>query len=270
MADVHPTAMVDGSAKLADDVTVGPFCIVEGDVEIGPGTVLRQHVIVRRYTTLGANNFVDAFVVLGGEPQDVKFRADTVSYLRIGDNNIFREGVTISRATEPGGVTTVGNDTYWMADSHAGHDATIGDGVILVNAALVGGHATIGPRAILSAGVMVHQFTWVGEMVMAQGKAAITQHVPPFVMFANINVVIGLNVVGLRRAADITAEDREQIKEAFGITYRSKLTPAKALEKMEACTDWGGPAERFRDFIRKVITAKPPYDRGLSAMGRRK
>jgi len=270
MADVHPTAIVDGSAKLADDVTVGPFCIVEGDVEIGPGTVLRQHVIVHRYTTLGANNFVDAFVVLGGEPQDLKFHRDTVSYLRIGDNNIFREGVTISRATKPGGVTAVGNNTYWMANSHAGHDTTIGDGVILTNAALVGGHATIGPRAILSGAVMVHQFTWVDEMVMTQGKAAITQHVPPFVMFVKSNVVVGLNVVGLRRAADITAEDREQIKEAFGITYRSKLTPAKALEKMEACTDWGGPAGRFRDFIRKVITAKPPYHRGLSAMWKRK
>lgn len=270
MADVHPTAIVDGSAKLADDVTVGPFCVVEGDVEIGPGTVLRQHVIVRRYTTLGANNFVDAFVVLGGEPQDVSFRADTVSYVRIGDNNIFREGVTISRATEPGGATTVGDDTYWMANSHAGHDATICDGVTLANAVLVAGHATIGSGAILSGGVMIHQYTWVGEMVMTRGRAANSQHVPPFVMLVDINTIVGLNVVGLRRAADISAKDREQIKEAFSITYRSKLTPAKALEKMEACTDWGGPAGRFRDFIRRTITAEPPFDRGLCPMRRRK
>lgn len=266
MADIHPTAIVDQSAKLADDVTVGPFCIVEGDVEIGPGTVLRHHVVVRRHTTLGTNNSLDAFVVLGGEPQDVKFAPDTVSYLRIGGDNVFRESVTISRATTPGGATTVGNGTYWMANSHAGHDATIGDGVTLANGALVAGHATVGPRTILSGGVMIHQYTWVGEMVMSRGRAGVGQHVPPFVMFAGVNSVAGLNLVGLRRAEHISAEDRKQIREAFDITYRSKLTPSQALESMDACTDWGAPAGRFRDFVRKAIAAEPPYDRGLCPM----
>ena len=270
MANTHPTAIVDDSAKLADDVTVGPFCVVEGDVEIGPGTVLRPHAIIRRYTTLGANNHVDSFAALGGEPQDAKFRADTVSYLRIGSDNVFREGVTISRATAPGEATIVGNGTYWMSNSHAGHDAVICDGVTLAGCALVAGHATIGERVILSGGVMVHQYSWIGEMVMTRGRAANSQHVPPFVMLVDINTIVGLNVVGLRRAADLTDEDRAQIKEAFAITYRSKLTPAKALEKMDACTDWGPPAGRFRDFVRKVVTAEPPYDRGLCPARKRK
>jgi len=266
MANIHPTAIVDGNAKLADDVIVGPFCIIEGDVEIGPGTVLRQNVIVRRYTTMGANNYVDPFVVMGGEPQDRKFKPETVSYLCIGSDNIFREGVTISRATKPGGSTTVGNGTYWMANSHAGHDVTICDEVTLVNGSMVGGHSTIGLRAILSGTVLIHQFTWIGEMVMTQGGTAISQHVPPFVMVAGLNSVVGLNVVGLRRAETMTDEDRKQIKAAFNITYRSKYTPAQALEKMDACSDWGAPAGRFRDFVRQIIAAQPPFNRGLCPM----
>ena len=269
MANIHPTAIVDQSAKLTDDVTVGPFCIVEGDVEIGPGTVLRHHVVVRRHTTLGANNTLDAFVVLGGEPQDVKFAPDTVSYVRIGDDNVFRESVTISRAATLGEATTVGNGTYWMANSHAGHDTTIGDGVTLANGVLVAGHVTVGPQTILSGGVLIHQYTWLGEMVMTRGQTGAGQHVPPFVLIAYINSVVGLNVVGLRRAAEITDEDRRQIKEMFDLTYRSKLTPSRALEKMDACTDLGAPAGRFRDFVRKTVAAEPPYNRGLCPMRRR-
>ncbi len=266
MANIHPTAVVDSGARLADDVTVGPFCIVESDVEIGAGSVLRSHAVVRRYTTLGMNNTLDSFVVLGGEPQDVKFDPDSETYLRIGDNNAFREGVTISRATAPGQASTVGNDTYWMANSHAGHDTTIHDGVTLANAALVAGHSTIGPRAILSGGAMVHEFTWIGEMVMSRGMAGISQHVPPFVMVAGINSVAGLNVVGLKRSPNITDEDRAQVKEAFAITYRRKLTPAQAVEEMDACSDWGAPASRFRQFVRDIVAAEKPFNRGLCPM----
>ncbi len=270
MANIHPTAIVDSTASPADDVTIGAFCVVESDVEIGPGTTLREHVIVRRHTTLGSNNHVDSFVVLGGAPQDVKFNADTESYLRIGNDNIFREGVTISRGTATGAATTIGNGTYWMAYSHAGHDATIGDGVTLANGALVAGHVTVGPGVILSGGVMIHQHTWIGEMVMTRGKAGASQHVPPFVMIANINSVVGLNSVGLQRAADISDDDRRQIKEMFGITYRSKLTPSQALEKMDACTDLGAPAGRFREFVRKVIAAEGHYARGLCPMRKKR
>ena len=127
MATIHSTALVDPAAKLADDVEIGPYCLVEADVALGPGTVLRPHAIVRRYTTLGSGNFVDSFAVLGGLPQDLKFKPDTVSFVRIGDNNVFREGVTVSRATGEGHATTVGSGTYWMTGSHAGHDATVHD-----------------------------------------------------------------------------------------------------------------------------------------------
>ena len=260
---IHPTAVVGPSAKLADDVEIGPFAIVEENVEIGPGTVVRPHAVIRRFTTLGANNYVDSFVVLGGEPQDYKFDADSETFLRIGDNNTFREGVTISRATTPGESTTVGSNTYWMANSHAGHDCTIHDNVILANGGNVAGHCTIGRGAILPANGNIHQFVWIGEKVMFQGCAQVSMHVPPFVMCAQDNNVVTLNAVGLRRSPEISDQDRLQIKEAFNLTYRSNLTPAQALEKMNAHADWGAAASRFRQFINDAINAEKPFKRGL-------
>jgi len=256
--------MVDPHADLAEDVEVGPYCAVEADVRMGAGTVLRSHVVIRRYTSLGSGNFVDSFSVLGGEPQDFKFDPKTESYLRIGDHNVFREGVTISRATGHACATTVGNGTYWMAASHAGHNAVVGDETILVNGSVLAGHAEVGRRVILSSHAGVHQFCWIGDLVMVQGNAGLSMHVPPYMLVATpTNKVVGLNVVGLRRAPYLRGEDRRQIKEAFRITYRSGLTPTQALERMDSFTDWGEGAGKFRDFIRKVLTAESPHNRGL-------
>lgn len=267
MANIHPTAIVHAAARLADDVEVRPYAIIEADVEVGAASVVGEHCIIRRYTRLGQGNFLDANVTLGGLPQDLKFNPQTVTYLHVGDNNTFREGVTISRATAEGGATTVGNKTYWMTCSHAGHDSHIEDEVILGNHAAVAGHASVGRRAILSAGAGVHQFCWVGEMVMTQGYAGMSMHIPPYCMVAfGINRVHSLNRVGLRRRADFSDEDRRQIKEAFRLTYRSGLQPAEALAAMDACKDWGAPACRFRDFIRKVLEAKKPFRRGFAPM----
>ena len=263
MAKIHPTAVVHASAQLAEDVEVGPHCLIEADTSIGPRCVLRAGAVVRRYTTLGADNLLDFGCVLGGDPQDLKFDPATVSYVRIGERNVFREYVTISRATTPGGATVIGNRTYWMVCAHAGHDTVVEDDAILTNGSALGGHSSLGRRAILSAHVVIHQFCWVGEMVMSRGNAGTSMHVPPYVMFFNINQVAGLNAVGLRRAKDITDQDRAQIKEAFRITYRSGLPMPKALEQMDACTDWGPAAAKFRDFLRKVLAAKKPFNRGL-------
>jgi len=266
MPRIHPTAVVDPAAKIADDVEIGPHCVIEPDVEIGPGCVLQEGAIVRQYTCMGENNHVDAHVVLGGLPQDLKFDRSTVSYLRIGDENTFREGVTISRASRDGQATIVGSRCYWMAFSHAGHDVVVEDEVVLANNALVAGHARIGSRAFLSGHVVVHQFTWIGEGVMSQGNAGVSTHVPPYTLFAGINRIAGLNVVGMRRNAQMTFEDRKQIKEAFKLTYRSGLPTTRALEEMDKCTDWGLFAGRFREFVRQVISAEAPYNRGLCPM----
>ncbi|MBN1553718.1 MAG: acyl-ACP--UDP-N-acetylglucosamine O-acyltransferase [Phycisphaerae bacterium] len=262
MAKIHPTAVVDDTATLADDVEIGSYAIIEGDVEIGAGTVIRPHAVIRRYTTLGEGNYVDSFVQLGGEPQDYKFDPSQVSYLRIGDKNIFREGVTISRGTGDGSETRVGSGTYWMANSHAGHNCIIEDNVILTNGALIAGHCTIGRKAILPANGTIHQFTWVGEMCMFQGGAQIGMHAPPFTLLAQDNNIVGLNVVGLRRSPDITDEDRRDVKETFQLMYRSNLTPAKALEEMDK-REFGPAGRRFREFVRKALSAKKPFNRGI-------
>jgi UDP-N-acetylglucosamine acyltransferase len=269
MAKIHPTAVVHSSAVFADDVEIGAYSIVEADVVIGPGTVLREHAILRRYTTLGRNDVVDSYAVLGGAPQDLKFDARTVSYLRVGDNNIFREGVTISRATGEGEATTVGNGTYWMTAAHAGHNAVVEDQAILVNGSALAGHTVLGRGAILSAHVVVHQFCWIGEGAMSQGNSATSMHIPPFTLFAGVNRVVSLNAIGLRRSPEITGEDRRQIRMAFDLTYRSNLNIGAALQAMEARTEWGGPAVRFRDFVRRVALAGPPYNRGLCPLRRK-
>ncbi len=269
MPDIHPTAIVHPNARIAEDVKIGPYCVIESDVEIGGGCVLREYVIIRSGVTMGRGNFVDAHTVLGGEPQDLAFDPTLVTYLRIGDENVFREGVTISRASGPGKATIVGNRTYWMGHSHAAHDVVIEDQAKLTNGAAVAGYASIGRKAFLSSNVVVHQFTWVGEGTMSQGNAGISAHVPPFTIWADINRIAGLNVVGMRRNEELTDEDRREIKEAFRLTYRSSLTPTEALTKMDECKDWSEAAGRFREFIRKVIAAEAPYNRGLCAMRKR-
>lgn len=269
MPNIHRAAIVHPQAVLADDVEVGPYSIVESDVEIGPRCVLREHVTVRRYTTLGEGNLIDSHVVLGGEPQDLKWDPEIVSYLRIGDGNVIREGVTISRGGKAGAATVIGNRTYFMGFSHAAHDAVVEDEAILCNGVLVAGHAAIGRQAYLSGHVLIHQFTWIGEGVMSRGNAAASMHVPPFSLFSEQNNVSGMNVIGMRRA-DLSSADRAQVKEAFGLTYRSGLSPAAALEEMDHRTDWGAPAVKFRDFIRKVLSAERPYNRGLCPMRRGK
>lgn len=264
MPKINPTAQVHAGAKIAQDTEIGPWCVVEDNVTIGSGTVLRENVIVRQYTTMGVNNYVDAYSVLGGAPQDFKFQPSTKSFLQIGDGNVFREHVTINRATGEGNSTIIGNRNFWMTGCHAGHNAIVEDDSVMVNRSALGGYALLSSKAFLSAHVGVHQFCWVGTMAMSQANCITTSHVPPYCMFAGVNEIVGLNKVGLRRAQHISAEDRKQVKDAFSLLYRSCLTPRAALEKMDACTDWGAAADEFRKFIRKVINAKPPFNRSLS------
>ncbi len=262
---IHPTAIVDPNAQIGENVQIGAYAIVEADTVIGDGTVLKSHAIIRRFTTLGANNTVDSFSVLGGEPQDTKFNSDDETFLIIGDNNTFREGVTISRATGIGNATTVGSGTYWMANAHAGHNCTIKDDVTLVNYACVAGHGEVGERVLLSGYVGVHQFCWVGEGAMGQGKSIITTHLPPFCLATQMNTVCGLNVIGMRRAG-YSAEDRTEVKEAFKILFRSGLSQQDALTQLESKT-WGPAATRFCEFVRRVVEAKGPFRRGLPRYG---
>ena len=262
-SEIHPTAQVDSHAQIGDGVRIGPNVVIEPDVVIGADCEIMAGAVIRRFTTMGAGNIVHPFAVLGGEPQDLKFDRDNETYLRIGSGNSFREYVTLNRATTTGGSTVIGDNCYFMTQSHVGHDCIIADGVTFTNAAAAAGHVEIGPGAFLSANVGVHQFCWVGELVMVRGQAGITQHVPPFVILKEFNHVAGLNSVGLRRCEQIGAEDIQQIKDAYRLLYRSSLTPEQALTEMDARSDWGGPAGRFRDFVRRVLSAEGRFQRGL-------
>ena len=263
MATIHPTAVVDPSAKVSDDVEIGAGAVVEADTEIGPGTVLRPYAVVRCFTIMGSGNFVDSFAVLGGYPQDLQFSAEQLTRLRIGNDNVFREGVTISRGTGAGSETRVGNRTYWMANAHAGHNCEVGDRVIVVNGCLLAGHCVVDAGAILPANGAIHQFCRVGEGAFFQGGAQVSMHVPPYVLCAGDNCVIGLNRVGLQRAEGISPRERSQMREAFRITYQQGLPLREALTAMNGCEDWSGIAVKFRDFIRDTLDAEKPYNRGL-------
>jgi UDP-N-acetylglucosamine acyltransferase len=259
---IHPTAIVDRTAQLGQDVLIGPHAIIEADTIVGDGCHIMAGAIIGRYTTLGRNNIVHPYAVLGSTPQDLKFRPDDVTYLKIGDQNVIYEYVTISRGTTATGMTVIGSHCMFMTEAHIGHDSRVGDHVILVNGTAMAGHTEIQDRAVLSAHTCVHQFCWVGELVMSRGNSAASQHVPPFVLMYDVNRLAGLNVVGMRRAG-YSPQQRLEIKEAYRLLYRCGLTPAKALAEMEQHAEWGPGASKFRAFVRRVLAAEKPCNRGL-------
>ena len=259
---IHPTAIIDPGARIGEDIEIGPNVIVESDVVIGDRCRLMAGAVIHRYTEMGPENVVGPYCVLGGLPQDLGFDPNTPTYLRIGSGNIFREYVTLSRATAEGGATTLGDGGYFMTHTHVGHDCSIGNRVIMANSAAIAGHCEIHDGANLSANCMVHQFCWVGRLAMMRGLSGASCHIPPFVTVREVNLAAGLNVVGMRRAG-FDAEQRDQVKAAYRLLYRSGLTPAAALAEMDAHAEWGEAAALFRDFVRRVASAEKPYNRPI-------
>ena len=260
---IHSTAVVDASARIGEDVEIGPGVIVQADTVVGDRCHLLGPAVIRRYTTLGEENVIHPFTVLGGEPQDHAHDPGVRSFLRIGSRNVFREGVTLNRATGQDNSTIIGDDNYFMAGSHIGHNGRVGSHCVLTNGSGLGGYAVLADRVILSSHVMVHQFCWVGRLAMTRGNSGLSMHLPPYCLLSRINLVTGLNSIGLRRSPDIGDEDRRQIVEAYKLLYRRGLPTSKALVKMDAHTEWGPAAAEFRDFLRRALQADPPYNRGL-------
>lgn len=230
---IHPTAVVEPGAELGEGVTVGPFAYIDTQVKIGVGCTIGPRATLLRYTTLGENCRVHAGAVIGDTPQDLAFE-DAETYVQIGDRCDLREGCTVHRGTKPGSVTVVGDDCLLMANSHVAHNAQIGHRVILANNALIAGYAQVGDRAFISGGCLVHQFTRVGRLVMMSGGSAVQKDVPPFFMTRSvtINTIMGLNVVGLRRAG-LSSEERHVLKRAIQVLYQSGLSIPSAVDKLE-------------------------------------
>jgi UDP-N-acetylglucosamine acyltransferase len=227
-------------------VVIGPYAIVEGGTVVGARTDLRARAVVKRHTTLGAENQVHEGAVLGGEPQDVSFQGGD-SALVIGDRNRIREGVTVHRGSA-GGETRIGSDCFLMAYAHVAHDDRLGDGVVLANNVALAGHVHVGDRAFLSGGVVVHQFCRVGRLAMVGGNSKIVRDCLPFVITDGVpGRARGLNVVGLRRAGFTVAQVRA-LKHAYRILLRSALPLDTALATLDAL---GEPlADELAAFVR--------------------
>ncbi|WP_432808616.1 acyl-ACP--UDP-N-acetylglucosamine O-acyltransferase [Pantanalinema sp. GBBB05] len=247
--DIHPTAVVDPRAELGSGVKIGAFSYIDRDVKIGDNTTIDHHVTILPYTTVGTDCHIHSGAVLGDLPQDLAFQ-DAVSYVQIGRQCVIREGVTIHRGTKANSVTELGDGCLLMAFSHVAHNARLGNQVILSNGALVAGYAEVGDRAFISGNCLIHQFTRVGRLVMMTGGSAIQKDVPPFCMTRSVspNTIMGLNVVGLRRAG-FSADDRRQLKQAFRVLYQSGLNVSQAVDRLEHDFDSAAVRE-LCDFIK--------------------
>lgn len=244
---IHPTALVDPAARLGEEVEIGPYACVGSEVEIGARTIVQAHAVLEGAVRLGTDNRIGTGVVIGGWPQDLSFKAGTQSSVEIGNGNTIREHVTIHRGTAAGSVTRMGDHNFFMAGAHLGHNCSIGNKVIIANNCLLGGYVTIEDGAFLGGGCVFHQFMRVGRLAITQGTSGFGKDVPPYVAAAEINKVVGLNVVGLRRAG-FSAEDRAEIKAAFRILYESGLNVSQALAQAGE-RKWREPAQAFFDFV---------------------
>ncbi len=198
---IHPTAYIATGAKLGNGINVGPFAVIEDRVEIGDGCHIGAHAVIQPGVRMGRDNIVHPNAVLGGLPQDLAFNPETETWLDIGDGNVFREGVTISRATKASGSTRIGNGCYLMNNVHIGHDCQIGNRNILASNVALGGHVGIGNRIFFGGGAVVHQFCRIGSFAMLQGLAGINKDVLPYMMVGGRpGVHYRLNLVGMRRS----------------------------------------------------------------------
>ncbi len=221
--NISPLASIDPKAELADDVTIGPFCVIGPHVRIGAGTQLANNVTVIGHSTIGEHNILFPNVVIGAYPQDLSYKGEPTR-VEIGNHNQLREGVTINRATtKEDGLTRIGNHNYFMANSHAAHDCKIGDHVILANGVLLGGHTHVHHRAILSGNAGVHHYVTVGSGSFVGGLSRIVHDVPPFLLVeGNPSMVRCVNLVGVKRQG-LTAAEIASLSEAHRLIYRAKM-----------------------------------------------
>lgn len=231
MADIHPTAIIEDGAQLAEDVSVGAYAYIGGEVTLGPGTVVHHHATVEGLATLGANNEVWPYAMIGGKTHDLKYKGGKPG-LKIGDGNVFREYTTVHCGTEDGQFTTLGNGNVILAYSHIAHDCQIGDRLIMSSHAAFGGHCVVGNHVNIGWNAGIHQFCRIGDYAMIGACAKVVQDVPPL-MIADGNPadVRTINKVGLERDG-FTAEEIALARSVYKIIYREQLNRAQALEKL--------------------------------------
>ena len=243
---IHPTAVVAPGSEIGADVLIGPYAVVEEDTVLGNGCQIGAHAVIKRYSRLGAENLVAEGAVLGGEPQDLTFSGDR-SHLQIGDRNVFRESVTVNRATEEDAATRIGDNCYLMAYSHVAHECVLGNHVILANNVALAGHVSLSDHSFLSGGVGVHQFCRVGKMAMIGGNSKVVQDVLPFFLVDGAPAIHRcLNLVGISRSS-MSQEELRFLKRAYRLLSSTELRLRQKIEELECL---GSPAlKTLVDFI---------------------
>ncbi len=229
---VHPSAVVGHHVELAPGVEIGPFCLLEGRIRIGPQTRLIGHVTVLGDTEIGAGNVLHPNVVIGDEPQDLGYQGGPRG-VRIGDRNVFREGVTIHRGSERGEVTIVGDDNFFMQNSHAAHDCRIGNSTIIAGGALLAGWVEVGDRALVSGNCVVHQYVRIGRLAMMRGLSRTSRDIPPFCLMDLTHTLRGINAVGLRRAG-VGVSAIQALRRAFAALFGQRRNLKAMLEELDA------------------------------------
>lgn len=227
---IHPTAIIDSKAEIANDVTISPYAVIGPDVKIDSGTWVGPHAVIEGPTTIGKDNKIFQFASVGAEPQDKKYKGEPTT-LTIGDRNVIRESCTINRGTSQDiGTTTIGDDNWIMAYVHIAHDCVVGNNTIFANNATLAGHVTIHDYAILGGFTLVHQFCHVGEYSMTGMGTALGKDLPPYVRASGApGIPRGLNSEGLKRHG-FSEEERKQIKDAYKTLYRKKISLDEAVE----------------------------------------
>ncbi len=234
MPTIHPTAALEGDVQLAADVAIGPHCVLTGPITIGAGTRLIGNVYLQGPLTMGCGNVVYPFACLGFAPQHAKFDPNTPgSGLTIGDNNTFREHVTIHRAFEAAHPTRIGSRNLFMVNSHAGHDCVVGDHCTLVNNSALGGHVQMQDRVTLGGGAVVHQFCRIGRGAMLSGAMGTSRDLPPWFMLTGNNLCGSINLVGMRRSG-MSRDEIDAVKWVYRTLYREGYTINDAVEELKS------------------------------------
>jgi len=233
MTTIHPTAVIHPGAKIGEGCQIGPYCVIGEHVTLGADCKLHSHVVIDGHTTLGSGNVIYPFASIGLQTQDLKWKGGT-TWTRIGNNNTFREYVTIHSATSDGDATVVGSDNNILAYCHIAHDCQLGNHIIMSNVGTLAGHVKVEDHAIVGGLAAVHQFCRIGTMAIIGGCSKVVQDVPPYMLAdGNPAETRTVNKVGLERNG-VSEEAQAALKQAYKIIFRDGLTISNALVRIEA------------------------------------
>jgi len=248
--NIHPTAIIESGAELGNKVSIGPYSVIGSDVKIGDGTRVAAHVSIEGNTSIGQNNQIFSFTAIGSEPQSVSYKGEPTE-TRIGDNNVFRENITVNRGTlDDEGITSIGSNNLFMAYVHIAHDCRLGSELLFSNNASLAGHVRISDYVVLAGYTLVHQFVRIGEHSFCGVNTYCTLDIPPYMLVAgNKAITHGINVRGMR-GRGIDKDALLELKRAYKTIYRSGHTMAHAIEELEAKGTQSAQVKNLLDFIK--------------------